>query len=179
MHTSLRFIGTAGFVSLCIAGAAFAQQQTATVDISKITADGVGERIGTVKITETKKGVTLAVSVKDIPAGAHGFHVHEKGDCGPGMKDGKSQAGLAAGPHFDPESKKTHKGPHGAGHKGDLPVLKAGAKGISQTVTASRLKLAEIRGRSLMIHEGGDNYSDKPENGGGAGRIACGVIPKG
>ena len=40
------------------------------------------------------------------------------------------------------------------------------------------VKLAEIAGRSLMIHEGGDNYSDNPENGGGKGRIACGVIPK-
>ena len=29
-----------------------------------------------------------------------------------------------------------------------------------------------------MIHEGGDNYTDQPENGGGKGRIACGVIPK-
>jgi superoxide dismutase, Cu-Zn family len=29
-----------------------------------------------------------------------------------------------------------------------------------------------------MIHEGGDNYTDNPENGGGAGRIACGVVPK-
>jgi Cu-Zn family superoxide dismutase len=45
-------------------------------------------------------------------------------------------------------------------------------------VTAPQLKLADVRGRSLMIHEGGDNYSDTPENGGGAGRIACGVVPK-
>jgi Cu-Zn family superoxide dismutase len=30
-----------------------------------------------------------------------------------------------------------------------------------------------------MIHEGGDSYTDTPENGGGAGRIGCGVVPKG
>jgi Cu-Zn family superoxide dismutase len=45
-------------------------------------------------------------------------------------------------------------------------------------VPAPRLKLSDIQGRALVIHEGGDNYSDTPENGGGKGRIACGVIPK-
>lgn len=164
--------------SLCASGMALAQQQ-ATVEINRISGSGIGEKIGTVRITEEGKGIKLTVAVKGIKPGPHGFHVHEKGECGPGMKDGKAAAGLAAGPHFDPDGKKTHKGPHGAGHKGDLPVLKADAKGISQTVAAPRLKLADIRGRSLMIHEGGDNYTDQPENGGGAGRIACGVIPKG
>ena len=48
----------------------------------------------------------------------------------------------------------------------------------NQTVTAANLKLSDIAGRALVIHEGGDNYSDQPENAGGMGRIACGVIPK-
>ena len=47
-----------------------------------------------------------------------------------------------------------------------------------QTVTIEGVKLADFSGRSLMIHEGGDNYSDQPENGGGKSRIACGVIPE-
>ncbi len=43
---------------------------------------------------------------------------------------------------------------------------------------ARRLKMEELKGRSLMIGAGGDNYSDLPEKGGGGGaRIACGVIP--
>ena len=45
-------------------------------------------------------------------------------------------------------------------------------------MTAPNLKLSDIAGRALVIHEGGDNYSDQPENGGAKGRIACGVIPK-
>ena len=94
------------------------------------------------------------------------------------MKDGKMTAGIAAGEHFDPEGKKSHKGPKAAGHKGDLPALNATANGIDQSVTAPRLKMADVRGRTLMIHEGGDNYSDNPENGGGKGRVACGVVPK-
>ena len=94
------------------------------------------------------------------------------------MKDGKMEAGIAAGDHYDPAGHKSHKGPKGKGHKGDLPLLKGNAAGIEQTVAAPRLKLADVKGRALVIHEGGDNYSDNPENGGGKGRVACGVVPK-
>jgi Cu-Zn family superoxide dismutase len=151
--------------------------QQLSVDVNRISSDGVGEKIGTIGISETKKGVAFKVSVKGIPAGPHGFHVHEKGDCGPGMKDGKMTAGIAAGDHYDPEGTKTHQGPKGKGHKGDLPVLNSKGGTINQTVTASRLKMADVKGRSLIIHEGGDTYSDKPESGGGKGRIACAVVP--
>jgi Cu-Zn family superoxide dismutase len=44
-------------------------------------------------------------------------------------------------------------------------------------VLAPRLNLDDMSGRSLMIHAGGDNYSDDPELlGGGGGRMACGVV---
>jgi superoxide dismutase, Cu-Zn family len=155
-----------------------ATAQTVTVDINRVSASGVGEKIGTVMVGEAKRGLSLKVAVTGLSKGQHGFHVHETGDCGPAMKDGKMTAGDAAGEHFDPDSKKSHKGPAAAGHKGDLPALRATAKGIDQVVAAPRLTLTEIRGRALVIHEGGDNYKDKPENGGGKGRIACGVVPK-
>jgi Cu-Zn family superoxide dismutase len=45
------------------------------------------------------------------------------------------------------------------------------------TVLAPRLKLKDVIGHSLMIHEGGDNYSDTPKKlGGGGARIACGSV---
>jgi Cu-Zn family superoxide dismutase len=155
-----------------------AQAEEVTVDINKISDQGVGDKIGEITISDSAKGTTFKVAVTGLPKGEHGFHVHENGDCGPGTKDGKVAAGLAAGGHFDPTATKSHKGPHGEGHKGDTPKLNATDDGIEQTVTAPKLKLADIAGRSLMIHEGGDNYSDNPENGGGKGRVACGVIPK-
>ena len=157
---------------LVATGVAMAEQLT--VEINRISESGVGEKIGTVIVSEGKSGVSFKVAVKGLPQGKRGFHVHEKGDCAAATKDGKMTAGMAAGPHFDPEGKKSHKGPKGAGHKGDLPLLTGTAKGINQTVTASRLKLADVQGKALMIHEGGDNYTDNPENGGGAGR----VVPK-
>lgn len=95
------------------------------------------------------------------------------------MKDGKPAAANAAGGHFDPDQLKSHKGPSEEGHKGDLPVLTATDKGVNSVISVKHLNLTDFVGRSLMIHEGPDNYSDTPENGGGAGRIACGVVPKG
>jgi Cu-Zn family superoxide dismutase len=170
-------IATLSSVAVLIAtGVALAQQLN--VDINRISDTGVGEKIGTVTITESKGGVAFQVAVTGLAKGKRGFHVHEKGDCGPAMKDGKMTAGIAAGEHFDPEAKKSHKGPKGSGHKGDLPLLNGTDSGISQTVTAPRLRLADVRGRAVVIHEGGDNYSDQPENGGGKGRVACGVVPK-
>jgi Cu-Zn family superoxide dismutase len=44
---------------------------------------------------------------------------------------------------------------------------------------APKLKLSDVLGRALVIHEDGDNYSDNPANGGGKGRIACGIVPGG
>jgi superoxide dismutase, Cu-Zn family len=169
----------AGASAVFIFAADFAFAQQANVDISRISESGVGEKIGTVVITEDISGLSFKVAITGLPEGKRGFHVHEKGDCGPAMKDGKMTAGIAAGEHYDPEGKKSHKGPEGLGHKGDLPALTANAQGkVDQVVAAPRLKLSDILNRSLMIHEGGDTYSDTPESGGGKGRIACGVIPK-
>jgi superoxide dismutase, Cu-Zn family len=173
---NLRHVSALAAVLVTSTGLALAQQLT--VDVNRISKDGVGDKIGTVVVSEEKDGASFKISVKGLPAAQRGFHVHEKGDCGPGMKDGKMEAGISAGEHYDPEGHKSHKGPKGQGHKGDLPLLEATASGIEQTVAAPRLKLADIKGRSLVIHEGGDNYSDNPENGGGKGRVACGVIAK-
>jgi superoxide dismutase, Cu-Zn family len=164
--------------TLLVASTGLALAQQETVDINRISKDGVGDKIGTAVVSEGKKGVSFKISVKGLPAAQRGFHVHEKGDCGPGMKDGKMEAGVAAGEHYDPEGHKSHKGPQGKGHKGDLPLLKGTASGIEQTVVAPRLNLADVKGRSIVIHEGGDNYSDNPENGGGKGRVACGIVAK-
>jgi Cu-Zn family superoxide dismutase len=47
----------------------------------------------------------------------------------------------------------------------------------AEVVVAPHLTVKQIRGRSIMIHAGGDNYSDTPVLlGGGSARIACGVI---
>lgn len=175
MKTSIQILSGAAVILTVATGVSVAQQLT--VNMNRVSDAGVGEKIGTVTISEDDKGTAFKVAVGDLAAGKHGFHVHEKGDCAAASKDGKLEPGGAAGAHYDPEGKKSHKGPEGAGHKGDLPALTANATGVNETVVAPKLKLSDVLGRALVIHEGGDNYSDNPENGGGKGRIACGVVP--
>lgn len=163
-------------LAILLAGPASAAELS--VSMHKVTAQAVGEKLGQIIIGETPSGVSFNIDVSGIGAGPHGFHVHENGSCEPGLNADKPEAAHAAGAHFDPDQTKSHKGPEGKGHKGDLPLLTATDKGVKAVVNADHIKLADLRGRSLMIHEGGDNYTDTPQNGGGSARIACGVIPK-
>jgi Cu-Zn family superoxide dismutase len=147
------------------------------VTMHKIDAAGVGEEIGTLMLADTDMGLRIEAALNGLPPGDRGFHLHEKGSCEPGEKDGKQAAGIGAGDHFDPAATGKHLGPKGSGHRGDLPVLHVDADGrATGVVFAPHLKLADVHGKSFMVHAGGDNYSDKPERlGGGGGRIACGV----
>ena len=175
MKKSVRILLATGAV-LALATTALAE--TAQAPIHRISPEGVGEQIGMVIFTDTPQGLELNVEVLGLPAGPRGMHIHEVGDCGPGMTDGKAVAGLAAKGHFDPDKSSAHKGPHATGHKGDLPYLEVGADGKAKAkLLAPRLKVADIKNRALMIHAGGDNYADAPAPlGGGGARVACGVI---
>ena len=150
-----------------------------TVKIDLIDAKGIGKSVGTVTIKETAEGLELDANLKGLPPGEHGFHLHETGSCAAADKDGTPTAGQAAGGHYDPEGTKAHRGPGGGGHKGDLPKLEVDAKGSANVqLKVPALKLVDARGKALVIHEGGDNYSDTPKPlGGGGARIACGVVP--
>jgi len=163
-------------LAICLPFAAHAD--STMVVVNAIDPGGVKNPIGTVHLEDGDKGLELHVVLYGLPPGQHGFHAHENGDCGPKDKDGKPVAGLAAGGHYDPGKTGKHEGPGGKGHAGDLPVLRTDAKGnINAENVVPRLKVADLRGRSLMIHAGGDNYSDWPKPlGGGSDRIACGVV---
>lgn len=149
-----------------------------SVPMNLISEKGIGREIGTVMLSDTPQGLRLRPSLSSLTKGFHGFHVHEKPDCGPGMKDGKMQAGMAAGGHFDPAGTGKHEGPDGKGHFGDLPALLVNEQGEAKTFAlAPRLRISDVKGRSLMIHSGGDNYADIPVPlGGGGSRVACGII---
>jgi superoxide dismutase, Cu-Zn family len=149
------------------------------VQLSMVDEKGIGKSVGEVSLTETSHGVVFSPSLVGLPPGLHGFHVHENPSCEPREKDGKMVAALAAGGHFDPAGSKHHGFPWGDGHLGDLPPIFVDAKGnADHPVLAPRLKLSDLKGRSLMIHAGGDNHADHPATlGGGGERLACGVIP--
>lgn len=138
-----------------------------------------GELVGKVVINSNTHGVVFTPDISGLPAGLHGFHVHENASCQSSTKNGKTVLGGGAGGHYDPEKTEKHGYPwtHG-NHLGDLPALYVDMNGVAnQPVLAPRLKLSDVKGRALMIHAGGDNHSDHPKVlGGGGTRIACGVI---
>lgn len=148
------------------------------VTMRAVTPDGTGESYGTITVKETEYGVVFQPELKGLPEGMHGFHVHENGECGPEIKDGDVTPGGAAGGHFDPRSAGHHDAPWSDGHLGDLPALYVDGGGkATYPVQAPRLEYKMLNGRSIIIHQNGDNYADKPKPlGGGGPRIACGVI---
>lgn len=146
----------------------------------RVGANGVGESIGIVTVTKAAGGLMFTPALQGLPPGLHGFHVHENPSCEAAMdpEKGTVMPAQAAGGHLDPGKSHRHKGPMGDGHLGDLPALRVepGGKATSPVV-APRLQIADLAGRSLVIHAGGDNYSDTPQKlGGGGERIACGVV---
>jgi Cu-Zn family superoxide dismutase len=174
MKTYIVLLASTIFVTGTTAHAA-----STTVDINAIDANGIGKKIGTLRLSDSKQGLRITPQLADLPPGDHGFHVHVNPDCGPGNgPNGQPAAGMAAGGHYDPANTSKHLGPHGEGHKGDMPVLSVDRKGKARKVViAPHLTVADVKGRSIMIHAGGDNYSDQPAPlGGGGARIACGVI---
>jgi Cu-Zn family superoxide dismutase len=165
-------------LALSASSAVFAADPPASVSIYALTDTGVGDPIGTIDLKNSKDGLVLTPKLSHLPPGQHGIHIHQLPDCRAVEKDGQSVAGLAAGGHFDPAQTGKHLGPTGDGHKGDLPFLTVDDKGeATKPLVAPHLTVADVEDHAIVIHAGGDNYSDDPKPlGGGGPRIACGVV---
>ena len=140
----------------------------ATITSKLYASNGVS--LGNVSFEDSKYGLLIKPELSGLPVGLHGFHIHQNPDCG--------DNGMNAGGHFDPSTTNSHQGPYAGGHLGDLPVLATNSNGEATLSTlAPRLTTKYIQGHAIMIHAGGDNYSDTPPLGGGGTRIGCGKIP--
>lgn len=138
-----------------------------------------GKVVGNVLIEDTKYGALFTPILSGLKVGAHGFHVHTNPSCGNVVQNGKTIVGGASGGHYDPKNTNKHGAPWtDNNHLGDLPALVADSSGnATLPVLAPRLTTKDLQGRSLMLHFGGDNYSDSPAPlGGGGARMVCGVI---
>jgi len=158
-----------GFLTGLLTGVA---QASLVIPMQWVAGANSGKSAGYIRADDTPYGLMLTPHLQGFSQGMHGFHVHAIPLCDDG--------GRSAGGHFDPVRTNVHLGPyHGSGHLGDLPVLMVGADGkATLPVLAPRLTLSELKGHSLMIHAGGDDYSKNVQKlPGSMIRIACGVVP--
>ena len=142
--------------------------------------DASGRSVGAATVVEDREGtVYVDVDVDGLPAGTHGIHIHEVGEC---TAQGSEPFQSARG-HFNPEQRQHGlENPQGP-HAGDLPNLVVGQGGAGQLSSTTRRaalrpgpnSLLDADGSALVIHAGADDQRTDP-SGNSGGRIACGVI---
>ena len=148
----------------------------AGVPVSFALTGGDGATRGSVTIAEDPAGLTINVSARGLPVGAHGIHLHEKGLC-----EGPKFA--SAGGHWNPAAKKHGRDNPAGAHLGDLANLEVGADGsasvsipIEGVTTASGANmLADADGTAIVIHAKADDYKTDP-SGDSGDRVACAVL---
>ena len=130
---------------------------------------------GTAVFTQDGDEVTLQVDVSGITPGEHAIHIHEFGDC-------SAPDATSAGGHWNPTG--DDHGEFGADgfHLGDIGNLTADDDGNATLTFSTDMwcigcddEERNIIGRSLIIHEGVDDFVTQP-TGDAGGRIGCVVI---
>jgi Cu-Zn family superoxide dismutase len=154
------------------APAAGTQAAQVTKAICVIQPLGGSKVAGKVVLTQVAGGVEVNAEVTGLTPGAHGFHVHEFGDCS--MADG-----TCAGAHFNPTGA-PHGGPDDARrHAGDLGNVKADESGKAIYKRVDKMLTlngpSSIIGRSIIVHAAADDLKTQPSGNAGA-RVGCGVI---
>lgn len=155
-------------ITICSIGAVYANT---IVPMQLMEKNNTAVDIGSITAQDSQYGLLIIPNLSHLPPGSHGFHLHTNPAC--------DQQGKAAGNHFDPRNTGKHAGPYSnIGHLGDLPPLFVDNSGNAKTIVlAPRLKEADLKNHSFILHRGGDNFSDTPKKlGGGGARLACGVI---
>ena len=143
---------------------------SASVTLSPISGSTAA---GTVTFAQLADGaVCVTVDLPGVPPGVHGFHIHDKGDCG--------DNGNAAGGHFNPATTA-----HGAPsadphHAGDFGNVTANASGRVHTDFTTRSVTVEagpnsVVGHAVILHANPDDLVTQPTGNAGA-RIACGIV---
>jgi Cu-Zn family superoxide dismutase len=162
----------APFAVLAVAAVAVSAPAPVTRAVAVLHPLGSSGVSGTVTFTKAEGGVKVDARVSGLKEGAHGFHVHEYGDC-------TAADGTSAGGHFNPAGE-PHAGPHDAKrHAGDMGNITAGKDGVATLeYVDSQISFEgpnDILGRGVIVHANADDFKTQP-TGNAGGRVACGVI---
>lgn len=141
-------------------------QRNRPAALAKLTGsmDAAGLK-GTVKFYQQPGGVLVEAAVFGLPdngSGIYGFHIHEGAAC-------SSPGFMSAGGHYNPKDV-----PHPR-HAGDLPPLLSCSGRAYFSVLTDRFSIADILGRTVVIHRQPDDFTTQPAGASGD-RIACGAI---
>lgn len=168
-------------VTLLTCGAAIAQSGDSAKTPKSVVVhlqNAQGQDAGTATLTAAVTGVRVRLTVKNLPAGEHGVHIHQVAKCD--APDFKS-----AGAHFNPDNKQHGLENPSGPHAGDMPNFKVKPDGTSnQAIIASNVNMNGASdphsifangGTALVIHAKMDDQKTDP-SGNSGDRIACGVI---
>ena len=129
---------------------------------------------GTVKFYQAAGGVLIVADIFGLPDSAEtcknnifAFHIHGGSNCSGNEEDPFADAGT----HYDPNDC-----PHPY-HAGDMPPLfGAGGRAFLAFLT-DRFDVNEILGKTVIIHDGIDDFTTQP-SGNAGNKIACGIVSK-
>ncbi len=129
---------------------------------------------GDVLFEDIVEGLKVSAQLAGLTPGDHGFHIHQYGVC--------SDSGKAAGGHYNPEAV-----PHGlltkdgpqhshAGDLGNISIAADGTGNIESVIPGLTLLSGAhaVAGRSVIVHENKDDFSQPLGNAGS--RVGCGEI---
>lgn len=168
MHKTLVIAGCGLLLAACATPETEAPAVTATVRPAS------GSQVsGTVKFTQVLSRVRVDAKLAGLAPGAHGFHVHEKGDC-------SAPDAMSAGGHFNPYGSKHGGSDTAVRHAGDFANLTADANGkTDSTIWVEGISVSTgkegVIGRSIVVHAGADDLKTDPAGNSGD-RVGCGVI---
>ncbi|PKR79928.1 superoxide dismutase [Brumimicrobium salinarum] len=131
---------------------------------------------GTIKFEEKAGQVAMEADFEGLNPGTHAIHLHENANC-------SSADGKTAGGHWNPTNEPHGKWGDAEGyHKGDIGNFEVGEDGkalvnfeTSEWCIDCDDENKNIIGRSVIIHQGGDDFTSQPSGDAGK-RIGCAEI---
>lgn len=159
------------------AGAPADQASGAVIESSRaMVRDRLGRELGALALTNAPTGVRLAGTLRGLPPGEHGFHVHTTGACSPSFE--------GAGGHWNPTARKHGRDNPMGPHHGDIVNITVGADSsvvVDATTSGGSLfgtdPLLDADGAAVVVHAGPDDHRTDPAGDSGS-RLACGVVTR-